>query len=354
MRLTVPAWLARRVAQQTRRLPKPGAKYVDETLAARTQWGTGIVDRVVADAVARFDPAEHARREDRGTASWDVKLTHPGTDRVRRQRASCGPRRLDRAAGAVRPDLCSGPPTSPRRRHRPAGRPEGQGPRRARHHRASPPEKVGVRPGEGRRPRATDAVGVVEKLGPATIARIKEWVGHHRVTIQPVLDPGRSDAVDTHDPPAWMRELVILRDGHCVFPGCARDARSCDLDHITPYDPNGPPGQTRPHNLACLCRRHHRAKTLGLWRYTRTPDGGYLWNGPYGSTYLVTPRGPTGRADHHRLSGRGASGRILYRGRVRSQKERDEVTLTIASWLLVVAIGGLVGALILVLGHLLF
>ena len=78
MRLEVPAWLARRVAQQTRRLPKAGARYVDETLAARTQWGTGILDRVVAEAIARFDPAEHARREDRGTASWDVKLTHPG------------------------------------------------------------------------------------------------------------------------------------------------------------------------------------------------------------------------------------------------------------------------------------
>ena len=143
--------------------------------------------------------------------------------------------------------------------------------------------------------KATDldqaAVGTVEKLGPATITKIKEWVGHHRVTIQPVLDLGRDDGVDTHDPPPWMRELVILRDGHCVFPGCQVDARSCDLDHINPYDPNGPPGQTRPDNLACLCRRHHRAKTLGLWRYTRTPDGEYRWHGPYGTTYVVTRRG---------------------------------------------------------------
>ena len=29
-----------------------------------------------------------------------------------------------------------------------------------------------------------------------------------------------------------MRDLVILRDGHCVFPGCTTDARDCDLDHI--------------------------------------------------------------------------------------------------------------------------
>ena len=88
-----------------------------------------------------------------------------------------------------------------------------------------------------------------------------------------------------------MQELVRLRDGHCFFPGCQVDARDCDLDHEIPYDPDGPPGQTHPDGLACLCRRHHRAKTAGLWRYTRTLDGDYLWNGPYGTTYLVSPRG---------------------------------------------------------------
>ncbi len=131
------------------------------------------------------------------------------------------------------------------------------------------------------------AVGAVEKLGAATLAKIRSWVGHHQVVIQPVLNTARRDAVDQHDPPPWMRELVILRDGHCVFPGCTRDARACDLDHIQPYNPDGPPGQTNPDNLAALCRRHHRAKTLGLWRYTRTPDGSYLWRGPHGITVTV-------------------------------------------------------------------
>ncbi len=140
------------------------------------------------------------------------------------------------------------------------------------------------------------AVARVEKLGAVTMARLREWVGHHQVTIVPVVNMQRGEAVDVHDPPAWMRELVILRDGHCVFPGCTRDARSCDLDHIAPYEsPDGPPdslaGQTRPENLACLCRRHHRAKTTGLWRYTRTPDGQYLWHGPHGVRYAVTLRG---------------------------------------------------------------
>jgi hypothetical protein len=83
--------------------------------------------------------------------------------------------------------------------------------------------------------------------------KIKEWVGHAQVTIQPVLDLGRGDAVDVHDAPAWMRETVILRDRHCVFPGCRVDARSCDQDHIEPYlDPGegGPLGQTSADNLA--------------------------------------------------------------------------------------------------------
>jgi hypothetical protein len=132
-------------------------------------------------------------------------------------------------------------------------------------------------------------VGEVERLGPATIARIEEWVAHSRVSIRPVLDLGCPDAVDQHDPPAWMRELVILRDGHCVFPWCPRDARACDLDHVVPYEEDGPPGQTRPENLAPLCRRHHRCKTSGRWRYRRRPEGSYEWTGPPGRRFLVTP-----------------------------------------------------------------
>ena len=67
-------------------------------------------------------------------------------------------------------------------------------------------------------------IGTVDRFGPATIARIKDWASRSRVTIQPTLDMTRTDAVDAHDPPAWMRELVILRDRHCVFPWVRREA----------------------------------------------------------------------------------------------------------------------------------
>src|SRR5262249_36815967 len=96
-------------------------------------------------------------------------------------------------------------------------------------------------------------------------------------------------------PPEWMRELVIVRDRHCVFPWCRTDARCCDLDHIEPYqapDHGGPPGQTTPTNLAPLCRRHHNAKTTGRWRYQRHPDGTYTWHGPTTPATSSRPSAP--------------------------------------------------------------
>lgn len=143
------------------------------------------------------------------------------------------------------------------------------------------------------------AGGSVEKLGTATLALLKDWLQRFSgVTVRPVLDLARSDAVDAHDPPVWMRELVMLRDGHCVFPGCTTDARACDLDHLRPFvplDEGGPPGQTTPANLACLCRRHHRLKTFTGWVYRRVPDDPlegarttYEWTSPLHRTYRVT------------------------------------------------------------------
>jgi hypothetical protein len=298
--LAIPAWQARRVAQHNYTLSLAAVRWVDARLADHTGCGPITVDRLVAEAIARFDPDEHARREDQGKASWGVELVHPGptdfagtselhargdtldlakfydlslrlgTSLPRRVGASCTfgggyyqPLVLT-AAGRLRALL-----TSPSRRLLPP----------LRSLRQQAPTRLCCVLGEPR--------------SGHLIAKIREWVGNAQVTIQPVLDLRRGDAVDQHDLPAWMREIVILRDQHCVFPGCRIDARSCDQDHIDPYlDPGdgGPPGQTNPANLACLCRRHHRAKTAGVWRYQRAPNvTGYLWHSPYGAAYLVTP-----------------------------------------------------------------
>jgi hypothetical protein len=65
---------------------------------------------------------------------------------------------------------------------------------------------------------------LAEGLGPAALAVVSRWLGRaDRVVVRPVLDPADPDdpgarAVDRHDPPEAMRELVVLRDGQCVFP----------------------------------------------------------------------------------------------------------------------------------------
>ncbi len=132
-------------------------------------------------------------------------------------------------------------------------------------------------------------------VGTLSTDLVKTWLADTTVLVRPVLDLARCDAVDAHDPPKWMADVVRIRDPCCVFPGCRRRSRRCDLDHIEPYVPlarGGPPGQTNPLNLAPLCRRHHRAKTHGGWRYGRRGDGSYSWTSPTGRAYDVLPARP--------------------------------------------------------------
>ena len=142
-------------------------------------------------------------------------------------------------------------------------------------------------------PTRSSGGGVVERLGAATRDLLAGWLGRPDlagITVRPVLDLHAPDAVDRHDPPAWMRHAALLADATCVFPGCTRDSRGADLDHITAYVPpadGGPPGQTRLTNLAPLCRTHHRLKTHGDWTYQRLTDNQYLWTTPTGDHLAV-------------------------------------------------------------------
>ncbi len=257
----IPAWQARRVAQQTRRLPQ--SRCPVGRRPARPP------DRLRTD---HHRPARRpSRREVRPRRTPTPRRTGhrlirrravpPRTRRVRRCQRPDRPRRHPDPAGLLRAGL----------RHRPPAVPSTATPApwvngRSRPSASSSPSS----PAQGTLDLAAStsgkikayvhveaddldqtAVGTMEKLGAATLAKIKSWVGHHQVVIQPVLNLQRRDGVDSHDPPPWMRELVILRDGHCVFPGCTRDARSCDLDHIQPLRPRRPtrPDQTRQPRL---------------------------------------------------------------------------------------------------------
>jgi hypothetical protein len=114
-----------------------------------------------------------------------------------------------------------------------------------------------------------------------------------KVTVKPVVDLNQTLQSAGYQPSAALAEQVRLRDRTCVHPWCQRPARSCDLDHIEPYDPDGPPWQTNSTNLAPLCRRHHRLKTHGGWTYSMVEPGTYLWRSPYGHTWLRDQSGTT-------------------------------------------------------------
>ena len=83
-------------------------------------------------------------------------------------------------------------------------------------------------------------------------------------------------------PTAGQQRQVRAVYPRCVHPGCRLDAWDCDTDHRYPH---GRGGVTCIHNLAPLCRHHHRSKDTGGWKLQRSDDGDHQWTSPLGHTY---------------------------------------------------------------------
>ncbi|MBT1003066.1 HNH endonuclease [Paenarthrobacter sp. DKR-5] len=98
-----------------------------------------------------------------------------------------------------------------------------------------------------------------------------------------VLSVGR----DAYTAPKSLARYLAQRDGTCRFPGCNRAVRSCQLDHTTEWQHGG---TTSAGNLAHLCPKHHRFKTIGRWTYRHLNHGTLEWTSPTGRIYLTQPR----------------------------------------------------------------
>jgi hypothetical protein len=309
----VPVWMARKIVAACTTLPVEAAAWVDERtapVAGRVSWAR--LESTIAYAVAQWSPEKCAEAERQAKDFRHVDLHFPtradgsparpgdvaATD-LRGRLSTTDALKFDALVAAKAAELAAAGDADPLdvRRSKALGliadqlmtgdlgldlshaRPASSMPATLHVHVTAEDLRAHL-DGETR-------TGAVEKLGPATLDLLAEWLGQTDLRVWPVLDLARTDAVDAHDPPDWMRELVILRDRHCVFPFCGRDARGCDLDHLEPYvpmDEGGPPAQTSPANLAPLCRRHHRLKTFTRWRYRRLPSGDYEWTDPLGHT----------------------------------------------------------------------
>ncbi|GAA1915153.1 HNH endonuclease signature motif containing protein [Nocardioides marmoribigeumensis] len=370
------AWKARTVAQQTRTLPEEAADWVDRNLAPfAASLSVTRIKNAVAAAVLRFDPdraaAEAEAASDKrgvwfdyehGSAELPTDDARPdGTGRLDAVASIPDLRALDDTLDEVAAELkILGDESSHQvRRSKALGiiadpqhaidlshsadqaldaeaEPDASGepvPRRRPNRARSP---LGVeRPIHLHLHTSTDvariqASGLPHAASPISRAAVEQWLADlapgTRVKVTPVIDLNHHHAVDAYEAPDHLRALVDERDHGCVFPYCTNQGRY-DLDHTDPFldpDDGGPPGQTSNHNLAKLCRHHHRAKTHGHWTYRRITDpwdldigwpehhrdeqhadpppvisaddrGGppaaYRWDSPLGHAYLVTATG---------------------------------------------------------------
>ncbi|MDT9592795.1 DUF222 domain-containing protein [Nocardioides zeae] len=352
----VQVWRARRIARATRTLTLEGAGFVDRNLAhvAHSISGAGI-DRLVAEASARFDPeTTEADRADadagrffsidfRAREALGVHGQVGGTVPVSGELDLADARDLEGAVARGAAGLAalgSGESLDVRRsiavgelaRRQTALDLTGQAQASsvaastvaARQvvlyvhlsQAALASTSIGIDPltgGTGIDLATVTAPGI--GLRAVTAEQVRDWcrTDGTQVVVKPVIDLNERIATPSYRIPQRLVEQVQLRHPTCRFPYCNRPARASDLDHRVEWDAGGP---TASDNLVPLCRLHHRAKTHPThpgtdppdgpnheqhherrWRYRPTrpdePPDGFIWTSPHGRRYLVTPTGTT-------------------------------------------------------------
>jgi hypothetical protein len=328
----VPAWKARAVAETTIHsspaLTPEAAGFVDAQVAAVAgKVSPAQLDRLVAEAIKRYDLAEADRSTDPEDGYLYVDPRHvtidtqevhfAGTMRVEAELDIADALDLDRVLvqGAATQAALGSTESLNARRAKALGD-------LARTQTAldlhNPGAAAAKTEGQDGLPAAREVVlhahfdatldGLSTVFGPTgrleegqrlvLLDQVQSWCADSRtkVTVKPVIDLNTQLHSDAYKIPDRIRDQVILRDRTCVFPRCTRPARRCDIDHVIPHDPDAEaegrpqPGSTQTDNLACLCRGHHRLKTHSAWRYEMVAPGVFEWTSPHGYRY---------RRDHH-------------------------------------------------------
>jgi hypothetical protein len=94
-------------------------------------------------------------------------------------------------------------------------------------------------------------------------------------------------ATDRYTPTSEQREFIRTRDRTCRAPFCGDRVGWADHDHVNPHACGG---ETTCTNLCCLCRMHHRLKTLFRgWLFAMEDDGTLHVTTPSGVTRTTKP-----------------------------------------------------------------
>ena len=295
-------WKARKIAQATHHLSRAGAASVDAQLADRIgSCGWRAIETAVAQAIATYDPQLLETREKQGKDAWGVRLFHRGVGTDGGDDWA-GTSHLEVTGDTLDLTTFHDLVCEQAAQLKALGDTDTLDVRKA--------KAVGV---IANRQAALDlgtlldrssgvegaTIEPVETVGGRSLAKTKlylhlslaDLLGPDRPSAGPGSGPwrgsGRLPSPGSRTGPAgpgspsnpsstWDVPTPSTPTTHP--PGCGNWSSSAtstvssrgapgtpepaDLDHITPYEENGPPGQTRPDALAALCRRHHRAKTF--------------------------------------------------------------------------------------------
>jgi hypothetical protein len=100
---------------------------------------------------------------------------------------------------------------------------------------------------------------------------------------------GRPAPTGAYTPTRAQDLFLTTRDRGCRFPNCGQRVGWTDRDHVIPHAAGGVTDCT---NLCCLCRSHHRLKTLARgWQFQMSPDGVLHVTTPSGITRTTRPPG---------------------------------------------------------------
>jgi hypothetical protein len=124
------------------------------------------------------------------------------------------------------------------------------------------------------------------RVGPALAGAVAAWVAGVPVAWLEAGECAHRRQSAGYRPALGLQHLVRVRQQLCVFPGCGRAARRCDVDHTVPYHCGG---RTCECNLAPLCRKHHQAKQAQGWRLDQPEPGIMIWTTPSGRRYTTFP-----------------------------------------------------------------
>jgi hypothetical protein len=318
----VQAWRARRIASRTLLEPADVAAAVDKEVTPIAQRvGLVTIDRLIDEALLRLHPEERELRREQAREHRRVELhtdgTADGLAHIDITTDTLDALDFDSAVAVIASRLAEQGDTDPLdvRRAKAVGilaDPEaalailtGQPAQPAKSAEA-PAAARPARPGRPARPRkqivlhvhlAEAAITGSEPVGrldtgrtPVLRETIRAWAGRDDInlTVVPVIDLNDDVQVGQYEIPDRIKRRVELARPTCAHPWCNRAAENCDKDHVVPYDSGG---STSTDNLAPLCRRHHRLKTLTAWDYEILAPATYLWTTPHGRKYLVDNTG---------------------------------------------------------------